>query len=72
MNGFRFQCEQNEHENDPNCKWPDCDDEIPDIYLPPNKRFWLVTTVFGHLTDDDIPSLQQQLADIYRIAFAKY
>lgn len=66
---------QNENESDPNCKWPDCDDDtdgIPDIYLPPNKRFWLVTTVFGHLNeDDDIPSLQQRLADIYRIAFAK-
>lgn len=67
---------QNESENDPNCKSANCDDddtnEIPDIYLPPNKRFWLITSVLAHLADEDIPVLQERLADIYRIAFAKY
>lgn len=67
---FSGKCLQNESEIDPN----DGDDsnEIPDIYLPPNKRFWIITSVLGHLTDEDIPVLQERLADIYRIAFTKY
>lgn len=73
---FDFAVFQNEDENDPNCKLGNCDDDnsndIPDIYLPPNKRFWLITSVLGHLTDEDIPMLQQRLADVYRIAFSKY
>lgn len=66
---------QNENDNDPNCETNNCDsdsNEIPDTDLPPNKRFWLITTVQGHLSDEDIPLLQERLADIYRIAFIKY
>ncbi|XP_055323152.1 uncharacterized protein LOC129578490 isoform X2 [Sitodiplosis mosellana] len=66
--------DSSEDEKDPNCKSDGCDtdsNEIPDEYLPVNKRFWLVTSVLGHLNDEDIPLLQERLADIYRIAFTR-
>lgn len=66
---------QSENGNDPNCESDKCDpdsNEIPDKYFPVNKRFWLVTSVLGHLNDEDIPLLQERLADIYRIAFTRF
>lgn len=66
---------QNEVDKDPDCELDNCDtdsNEIPDVYLSPNKRFWLVTTLYDHLTDEDIPLLQERLADVYRITFTKY
>lgn len=65
---------QSEDEKDPNCD-SNCDtdsNEMPDEYLPLNKRFWLVTSVLGQLNDEDIPLLQERLADIYRIAFTRF
>ncbi|XP_031631633.1 uncharacterized protein LOC116345954 isoform X2 [Contarinia nasturtii] len=66
--------DSNENGKDPDCDSDKCDtdsNEIPDDYLPVNKHFWLVTRVHGYLNDDDIPQLQQKLADIYRIAFMR-
>lgn len=45
---------------------------MPNIYYPLDQRFWLITSVVGHLSDEEIPLMQERLANIYRIAFTKY
>lgn len=48
------------------------DDDIDDNSLALDKRFWLITTVDGALTEDEMPIIKQQLADLYRTAFTRY
>lgn len=62
-----------DEDQDNSCNSSKCDDpnKISDDYSPSDKRYWLLTVIFGALTDEDIPTIEEKLAKLYRIAFTR-
>lgn len=68
---FSINVLKNSDEGGTECTTDNCDSDAIPAYLLANKSYWIITRVLGCLTVDDIPMMQDRLAEMYRTAFIR-